>query len=232
MGVVIQVMNGTQKDYDIDVLFKKLDIPKAYDIDILLKELGIPKVYDIDVLFKKLGISKTYSIDVLLKKQSIIPTYSIDSLFKKSGISSAYSIDFLITSIPATTTMTNAGGTLSFTPLTWSEGQKCNVAVRPIPLKTSGAFIDTGTWVLKSKTIECVMRLTDTEKTTLTSIFNDSSLVTIYLRRSDSTYYWMYVAWLHSKKIDYQYFQDINGNIYHWFTTLTFDVESTVFAEV
>jgi len=121
-------------------------------------------------------------------------------------------------------TIANAGGTLECDAIAWNEGQICKVAVRDVPLRTTGAFIDTGTYTLKNRKIRTSIRLSDAQKTTLQAIFNQSALVTITaVQGSKGT--WTYTAWLRKKPIMYEYSN--NSAVREWIAELEFDVGTT-----
>jgi len=85
--------------YDIDVLLKKLGIPKTNSIDfiliggtlktdqidVILLKYGVTKTDSIDILFKKLGLTKTEQIDVCVALR-LTSTDNIDVLFKRLNI--------------------------------------------------------------------------------------------------------------------------------------------------
>lgn len=56
---------------NVDILCKKLGIPKTMTIDGLLKKFGIPKTEQIGILIKKLDKTKINSIDIIVKKYAL-----------------------------------------------------------------------------------------------------------------------------------------------------------------
>lgn len=115
--------------------------------------------------------------------------------------------------------ITNAGGTLDCESIGWQESQICDVAIRPVPLRNSGAKVDINTYVLKNKKINTKVRLSDAEKTTLENIFNDSSTVTIIAVTASGT--WTYTAWLEKKPLFYQYAKQVDATR-EWIADLLF----------
>ena len=113
--------------------------------------------------------------------------------------------------------ITNAGGTLNCDAIEWGERQVCKVAVRPVPTRSSGSFIDTGTYTLKNRVITMTIRVSDTEKTTLQGIFNQSANCTI--TAGD----WTYTAWLQTKNILWKFAMQ-NGIERNWETELKFKI--------
>jgi len=83
------------KNYNADVLLKKLDIPKTYLSDVLLLKQGIIKTYSADTLLQQQGITKTYLADVLLLKE-LTKVYSTDLLLKKLDITKTYTADVIL----------------------------------------------------------------------------------------------------------------------------------------
>ena len=115
--------------------------------------------------------------------------------------------------------ITNAGGTLDCESISWQESQMCEVAIRPVPLKTSGSKVDTKTWVLKPKKINTRIRLSDAEKITLEAIYNANVVVTITAVTASGT--WTYTAWLERKPLIYQYAKQGDATR-EWITNLSF----------
>ena len=99
--------------------------------------------------------------------------------------------------------ISNGGGVLNCESISWQESQICEVAIRPVPLKTDGSKVDINIWVLKTKKINTIIRLSDAEKTTLKAIFDANVIVTITAVTASGT--WTYTAWLEKKPLIYQY---------------------------
>lgn len=120
--------------------------------------------------------------------------------------------------------ISNTGGTLDCEAIDWNEQQKCNVAVRDVPLKTTGSIIDNDTYVLKTRRLTMSIRLTNAEKITLQGIFDESETVAIEAIASTSGYKWTYTAWLRAKPIMYEYRKE--SDVKEWIAELEFDVSS------
>lgn len=114
----------------------------------------------------------------------------------------------------------NGGGILSkIICIGWEEEQECNPAIRDIPTKTDGSVVDVGTYVLKPRKIIAKVRLSDSNKTTLQSIFNYSAMVYISIGAlSGGT--WNYTAWLSNKSLTWEYCKYPDER--NWLTTLEF----------
>jgi hypothetical protein len=119
-------------------------------------------------------------------------------------------------------TITNAGGTLNCDAVAWEEGQICDPAIREIPLRSQGEYLDTGTWTLKNRIIRIAVRVTDAEKTTLFNILVASANVTITALAATSGYEWVYTAWLRKQPSEYEYSKDGSGNEREWIVKLEF----------
>ena len=252
---------GITKTDSIDVLFKKLGVTTSssidmrlwsdahpyyeYEIDVLLQKLGLTKTDEVDILFKKLGLTVTNPIDVLLKKLGVTKTDSIDVMFKKLGVTTTTTIDVILQTIipptpvpdvPETLQITNGIYTLWARPISWKENQSCKPAIRPIPLAES-EYLDSDTWVLKPRTIECKIRLSDREKDLFESIYNypstlPSRLTTainnyldFYLIYDNSKYIWHYLVWITDKSYKFIYEYQHNRYVRWWIVTLTCDVQ-------
>lgn len=114
----------------------------------------------------------------------------------------------------------NAGGTLCCDAIEWRERQNCNVAVRNIPLRTTGSFVDTGTWTLRNRRLYITARFTDADKTILQAIFGGHVEVTI--TAGD----WTYTGWFVTKPLVYEYSKDGNGNEREWIVEMEFALSS------
>jgi len=77
--------------------------------------------------------------------------------------------------------------------------QSCDVALRNVPLKSTGEIMDTGTYLLHTLTLEFTTRLSDDEKTTIETIFTSHDKVDVYLGE------WMFTGWLRKPDIVYEY---------------------------
>jgi len=122
-------------------------------------------------------------------------------------------------------TISNANGTLNCDAIAWSERQTCKVAIRDIPLRQEGSYVDEGTYVLKNRRISMTIRLTDAQKTTLQHIFCSGLVVTITASVGTTEFpRWEYTAWLRKKPVTYQYSKEDSSNIREWITELEFVV--------
>jgi len=124
-------------------------------------------------------------------------------------------------------TISNAGGTLSCDAIAYSERQKCDVAIRDIPTRSTGSLIDTGTWTLKNRVLTMTIRFTDAGKSTLQGIFDQSAKVTIAMA-VEGIGFWVYTGWLRKKPIVYEYSKD-ETNTKEWRAKLEFVISSFQF---
>jgi hypothetical protein len=83
------------KPYNVDVIFKFV-LFANYSIDAMLELLDIPKQYFIDAVFAKLNIPLHTLIDTMLKRKDIPVTHSVDALFEMLNIPLGYSIDMIL----------------------------------------------------------------------------------------------------------------------------------------
>ena len=124
-------------------------------------------------------------------------------------------------------TIANAGGTSDCCIIEHGERQACKVAVRGVPLRTAGSFVDTGTWTLKNRRLHITIRLTDAEKTTFQDIFEATAMVTIIMRTTAAEYpRWTYTGWFVKKPLVYEYSKDGDGNIREWVVEIEFVLSS------
>lgn len=114
----------------------------------------------------------------------------------------------------------NAGGTLCCDAIAWKEIQVCKVAVRNIPLRTTGSFVDTGTYTLKNRKLSITIRLSEANKTILQAIFDANVKVTI--TAGD----WTYTGWLREKPLEWAYSKTSDGIVRNWIADLGFDIET------
>lgn len=104
--------------------------------------------------------------------------------------------------------------------IAWRERQTCKVAVRNIPLRTTGSFVDTGTYTLRNRRLYITVRLTDAKKTTLKTTFDGRIEVTITTRG------WTYTGWFVTKPLVYEYSKDGDGDEREWIAELEFTLSS------
>lgn len=118
----------------------------------------------------------------------------------------------------------DGGKTLVCNAIDWRERQACKVAVRDVPLRTTGSFVDTGTYTLKNRRLYITIRLTDAEKTTLQTTFDGTAQITI--TAGD----WTYVGWFVTKPIIYEYGKDGSGNVKEWIVEMEFVLSSFTYS--
>lgn len=243
--------------YSMDVVLEKFGITKPFSIDTLFKKLAITgptPLIDvnlatrilvtniIDIRLGEMGITIENSIDLLLSKLAIIKTDSIDVLFKKLEIPITTSIDVILQTlipptpvpdVPETLKITNGIDTLWARPISWKENQSCNPAIRPVPLAES-EYLDSDTWVLKPRTIECKIRLSDREKDVFESIYDAynptittaNNYLDFYLIYDNSKYIWHYLVWIREKSYSFDYVYQNHRYVRWWTTTLICDVQA------
>lgn len=114
-----------------------------------------------------------------------------------------------------TNTITNASGTINPIIIDWKEEQVWDVAIRDVQTRSSGQVMDTGTKVVNPKEINIAIRITDAEKTTLQSIADAHTTITLTVP------HWSYTTWLVTKNIKYKYIKS-DGTEKPWETTLRF----------
>ena len=215
-------MTTETKTYLTDVLLKEIKT-ESYSLDVLLKKIET-KTYLLDVLLMKPEV-KDYLIDVLLREENKVKEYLIDVLTKEQDIVSTYLIDVNILETRETgVTIMGDEEFLECDAIDWAEGQTCNVAVRNVPLRSNGSFIDTGTYTLKNRKLEMTIRLSDLQKTTLKAIFDKTSTVTVIAVGDKGT--WTYTAWLRNKPIIYEYSKNNGETVREWLAELEFDISS------
>jgi len=113
----------------------------------------------------------------------------------------------------------DGGGSFDFNPIYWKETQECKVAIRPVPLRSGGPNVDTGTWVLTTREIIIRVRLSDAEKTALQTIFDTRERVWILMSTG-----WSYTGWFRGKPVKYEY-RVVNGTLRPWLYELRYDIE-------
>jgi len=129
--------------------------------------------------------------------------------------------DISLTGTPCETVLIkNTGGSLCCNPIEWGEGQSCKVAVRSIPTRSAGSFVDVGTYTLKNRRLDIGVRLTDANKTSLQAIFDASAVVTI------TAYGWTYTGWFVKKPVIWEYSKDGSGNERKWLADMEFVLSS------
>ena len=114
----------------------------------------------------------------------------------------------------------NSGGSLCLDVIDWKEVQICKVAVRNVPLRTTGSFVDEGTYTLKNRKLSITIRLSEANKTILRAIFDANVIVTI--TAGD----WTYTGWLREKPLRWEYSKTSGGIVRNWVADLEFDIET------
>lgn len=121
------------------------------------------------------------------------------------------------------------------TPIQWSERQDSDPAVREEPMADS-QYLDSDTYVLKPRELEFTIRLSDSEKKTMDTIFNYSTNVysyvdlflfhTVTLSRG-----WHYTVWIRDKTIDFDWVIQ-NGRLIRWWTVkIVCDVKTFLYEQ-
>lgn len=120
-------------------------------------------------------------------------------------------------------TIGNNGGTLYCKAIYWRETQVCEVAVRDVPTRTAGAFVDTGTYVLKNRRLKMTIRCATADKTMLQAIFDQNENCTVSVTCESGSAYprWVYTCWFRNKRIEWRYRKE-SGTEKCWFTDLEF----------
>lgn len=93
---------------------------------------------------------------------------------------------------------------LPFYIIDWHETQESLPAIRDVPTGSS-QYLDSGTYLIKTRKIDAVFRVTDAERDTLNTIFDENKLVYIYLLPDFGIDGWIYLCWIKSKNIAYEY---------------------------
>lgn len=207
--------------------------------------IGLLSSWDADVYIdwvfmrKFVAIEPAHSTWGLEEEESGVKSYQISTILKLpfSTITKDYNIDVKLTEIPTpqsidqTLCLQNNNGTLWARPISWKENQSCNPAIRPLPLAES-EYLDKDTWVLKPRTIDCKIRLSDREKDIFESIYNYASVTgvnqytDIYLYYDNSKYTWHYVVWIREKSYSFEYVYQKDRYVRWWTVSLICDVQS------
>lgn len=121
--------------------------------------------------------------------------------------------------------LSNDGGVLYLERiLDWRETQECGVAIKDIPLKTTGQIIEENIYILHVRNITFKTRLTEEERDALEDIYNanDVGMLTVG--------HWLYNVWFRDKNVTYNYSAS-GGELRHWLATLTFVVKTFEYME-
>jgi len=113
-------------------------------------------------------------------------------------------------------TIIGPSNSVKFDVLTWKESQNCNPAINPVPKRTTGAFIDTGTYTLETRLLTITARFTTTKLSTLNSIFIYGESVSITTPNG-----WTYTAWFSKKPVVWEY-KKVGGEEREWHVTMEF----------
>jgi hypothetical protein len=117
---------------------------------------------------------------------------------------------------------------LSVECIGWHEEQTCKPAVRDVPTRTAGAHVDTGTFKLKARVLTIIVRLSDAQKTSLQTLFDNNSGITILAEMDwdgDNEWYY-YDAWFTKKPVIYEYKSRGGSDLREWIAELEFKVGS------
>jgi hypothetical protein len=113
------------------------------------------------------------------------------------------------------------GNIVNFTARAWEETQECVPSIRNVP-NTQSQYLDTDTYLLKTREILFTVRLTDAEKDTLMNIFNLNSKIIITMNQADGgTGHSTYTGYLEEPDIDFEYRKEDGQEIRWWKIELT-----------
>jgi hypothetical protein len=211
--------------YSLDLHLRNKNAIFSYGVDILTKHPIQSKTSNLDIIFGPHRRSEPIQLTSLISKRTPI-TNPINTLLEKLKITETYNLDSNWIPFATQTTISNSGGTLTFRPIEWNEGQDCNPSTRYVPLKQLGEFIDSGTYLIKTRSIDFTIRLSDSEKTILDSIFNSSQMVNLYLTNiSADIENWVYYAWIKDKSYDFEWRVEDNNIVRWWRVKLSLDVK-------
>lgn len=122
-------------------------------------------------------------------------------------------------------TLSNEGGILECDSYSWDETQNVKYPIQPIPTKSDGAYVNTNIHTINAKVLNITIKLTDAQKTTLESIFNESKIVTIVAENDGEEYSsWVYTAWFVKKPLLYRYMKSEDDS-FEWLAELEFNVK-------
>jgi len=110
--------------------------------------------------------------------------------------------------------------------ISWKESQNCNPAIKDVPLREDGAYVDVSTFTLKARILNITFRLTDSEKTSIETIFDAHTSITITAHINGDDYSWIYDAWLTRKPLVYEYRSRGGSNLKEWRMECEFKVRS------
>jgi hypothetical protein len=66
----------------VDALFQLQDQTRTFDLDTLFA-LAIAKGFNLDTLFKRLDLTDSFNLDIIFKKADILKTFGLDALFER-----------------------------------------------------------------------------------------------------------------------------------------------------
>jgi hypothetical protein len=130
-------------------------------------------------------------------KDYLVAGKTIKRLWFFGGSSTAFPV------IDDVTITTGSLTTLEVDPITWEEEQSCKVAIRDIPTRVKGAHVDTGTYVLNPRNLNITFRITEAQRSTLVSLFGESSIVNLI--SDDGSGLWYYSCWIDGYPHIYEY---------------------------
>lgn len=110
--------------------------------------------------------------------------------------------------------------------ISWTEIQECTPAIRNIPLRDEGAYVDVSTFTLKARVLNIIFRLNETEKTAMETAFDGNTSITITSRLYGDSSCWVYDAWLSKKPLIYEYRSQGGGNTREWRAECEFKIRS------
>lgn len=114
----------------------------------------------------------------------------------------------------------------------WEEKQECNPAIRDVIKDSNGSVVDTGTYVTSNRVLEILIRISDTQLTTLNAMFAENAVQTIVARTEGTNDYprWTYTAWFAKPYKKYECKKD-DLDDRKWIVELVFYCSSHSYAE-
>lgn len=115
--------------------------------------------------------------------------------------------------------------------IAWREEQSCQPAIRDVPMRTDGAYVDTSSYVLKARIIYMTVRLSDSQKSTLQNIYNNRTSGFTIVAEMDWDGYdeWYYSGcWFLKKPLIYEYKSRGGSDLREWRADLVFKVQQFI----
>lgn len=103
--------------------------------------------------------------------------------------------------------------------ISWRETQSCDVAMRAVPTRSSGAKVDTGTYTLTPRNLDIEVRLSEDEKSALGYIYDNDDEVRVVATNASGT--WTYYGWFSEKPLIYEYAEQ-DDDTREWVAKLKF----------